>query len=280
MLTIQAAKHASVAPLASARRAMPRWPLPALAAWATAWALYLLLEHLDLPPGWAAGAAIGAGLLLSRFGRTRMRGLIIAAGFPVSLLASGAALALPAWAWLLPLALLLLLYPHSAWRDAPLFPTPACALDALSVKAVLPRDARVLDAGCGLGHGLQALRRAYPQAQLEGVEWSWLLAWAARLRCRWATVRRGDMWAQSWQGYRLVYLFQRPESLPRAVAKASAEMAPGAWLASLEFEAAQWLPQAMLQCADGRPLWLYRLPLRARPGQAQAVDSSGAATGR
>ena len=42
-----------------------------------------------------------------------MRALVIAAGFPLSLLASGAAGALPAWAWLLPLALLLLLYPRA-----------------------------------------------------------------------------------------------------------------------------------------------------------------------
>ena len=42
-----------------------------------------------------------------------------------------------------------------------------------------PPGAHVLDAGCGLGHGLQALRRAYPQAQLHGMEWSWPL----RLLC-------------------------------------------------------------------------------------------------
>jgi hypothetical protein len=281
MLTIQAGTPSVPGTHARSRAGMPRWPLPALAAWAVAWALYLRLEGFGLSPGLSAGAATAAGLGLGLLGGTRLRGLVIAAGFPLSLLASGAAFALPGWAWLLPMALLLLLYPHHAWRDAPLYPTPACALDALSAKAVLPRGARVLDAGCGLGHGLRALRRTYPHAQLEGIEWSWPLAWTARLRCRWATVRRGDMWAQSWRDYQLVYLFQRPESLPRAVAKANAEMAQGAWLASLEFEAEQWLPQAMLRCADGRPLWLYRLPLRALPGKAAATAaSSGAPAGR
>jgi hypothetical protein len=91
-------------------------------------------------------------------------------------------------------------------------------------------------------------------------------------------VSRADMWAASWRGYELVYLFQRPESLPRAMAKAAAELAPGAWLASLEFEAVEWLPQAVLPCADGRPIWLYRLPLRAMP--AGARNSSARATGR
>ncbi|HRH89437.1 MAG TPA: methyltransferase domain-containing protein, partial [Rubrivivax sp.] len=138
--------------------------------------------------------------------------------------------------------------------------------DRLPEPLPLPPGARVLDAGCGLGHGLRALRRAYPQARLEGIEWSWPLALLARLACPQARVQRGDLWAHSWAGFDLVYLFQRPESMPRALAKAGAEMRPGAWLASLEFEAACWQPEAVHRCPDGRPLWLYRLPLRASSG--------------
>jgi hypothetical protein len=41
-------------------------------------------------------------------------------------------------------------------------------------------------------------------------------------------VRRGDMWAMSWQGCQVVYLFQRPESMARAWDKACADLAPGA----------------------------------------------------
>ena len=48
----------------------------------------------------------------------------------------------------------------------------------------------LLDAGCGLGHGLQALRMLWPQAELHGVEWSPLLAWAAAWRHRRARRRR------------------------------------------------------------------------------------------
>jgi len=283
-----------------ARRRQPlvamRWPLPALWAWSLCWGLYLMWASMAMPT-WLAGGAAGAlGLCLGMFGRTRVRCAVMAAGFPLSWLATlasdvlaGPTGVLPAWAWLLPLAMLMLLYPHRAWRDAPLFPTPSGALDVLSVKVRLPSPARVLDAGCGLGHGLQALHRAFPQARIEGIEWSWPLAWLARLRCRFAVVRRGDMWAQSWRGYDLVYLFQRPESMARAVAKASAEMAQGSWLASLEFEAGDWLPQAVMPCADGRQLWLYRLPLRPMPTGAKALVtlgspgqgiSSAAATGR
>lgn len=247
--------------------AVPRlhlpWPLPALIAWALAWAVFRALAGLGAPPWLALLLGTVTGLGLSLRAASRMRAVVVAAGFPLSLLASGSAAAVPAWAWLLPLALLWLLYPRRAWRDAPLFPTPAGALDALALQLPLPPGARVLDAGCGLGHGLRALHRAYPRARLDGVEWSWPLALAARVVCPQATVRRGDLWAGSWSGYDLVYLFQRPESMPRALDKARAEMKRGSWLASLEFEAPGWQPQAVHRCPDGRPLWLYRLPLRA-----------------
>lgn len=255
--------------------------------WAACWALFRASSLAGAPP-WAAalvGAGAGAAVALRLAGARRatahwratahLRAWVVGAGFPLSLLASGAlgrAAALPGWAWLVPLVLLWLLYPKRAWRDAPLFPTPHAALDGLAAALPLRPQARVLDAGCGLGHGLRALQRAYPQARLEGVEWSAPLALLARLRCGRATVRRGDLWAQRWHDFDLVYLFQRPESMARAWAKASAEMKPGAWLASLEFGIDGVPAQQVLACPDGRALWLYRLA-------PQAGGSSGTRAG-
>jgi hypothetical protein len=62
----------------------------------------------------------------------------------------------------------------------------------------------------------------------------------------------------------MVYLFQRPESMPRAVDKATREMAHGSWLASLEFEALQLEPDAVHRCKDGRSVWLYQQPFKPR----------------
>ncbi len=234
-----------------------RWPLPALAAWALAWLLFGLLDRLalDRGPAWLLAALLGTVAATAVQGRARRA--LVTLGFPLSSLVQG--LAAPAWAWLLAAAVLLLAYPLRAWRDAPLFPTPRRALLPLAAALPLPPGARVLDAGCGLGHGLQALRLAWPEARLEGVEWSAALAWACRWRCRFAQVRRGDLWAGSWQALAVVYLFQRPESMARAWAKAGAEMAPGSWLVSLEFAVPGVLPVAQLDAGRGRPLWLYRV---------------------
>ncbi len=246
------------------------WPLPAVLTWVAAWAAFKLLLEPGIAIDVALGAATGLGVVLSLMGNSWWRRVLIAAGFPLSLALSLPSLglaALPPWAWLLPLILLLLVYPINAWRDAPLFPTPAQALDELPHHAPLARDAKVLDAGCGLGHGLQALRSAYPQAQLYGVESSWLLRWQCARRCPWAQVRQGDIWAEDWSPYAIVYLFQRPESMAQAVAKARAELQTGAWLVSLEFEAVELQCTAHYTAPGGKMVWLYQAPLHALQGE-------------
>lgn len=235
-----------------------RWPLPALLAWAAAWALFLAAGAAGAPVLLALLGGTLVGVLGSVWGGSWWRRAVVAFGFPLSLALSGA-LAVPAWVWLLPLGLLLLVYPINAWRDAPLFPTPEGALDNLPDIAPLPPGARVLDAGCGLGQGLQALRRAYPLAELHGLEWSRPLQLLCAWRCPWAKVAQGDIWRADWSGYQLVYLFQRPESMARALAKARAELQPGAWLVSLEFAVGGEPPSGRLDGVQGRPVWLYQM---------------------
>lgn len=236
-----------------------RWPLPALAAWACCWAVFASMAQLGADAALAFLVAALLGAALATGAATPWRRIFIGCGFPVSLVATGMAGALPAWAWLLPLALLAFVYPVHAWRDAPVFPTPRGALRGLAAALPLPDGGRALDAGCGLGDALVELHREFPRLGLAGVEWSRPLRLVCALRCRFATVTRGDMWRVDWSGFDLVYVFQRPESTARAAAKARAELKPGAWLASLEFEVAGWQPTAVFRCADQRPLWLYRM---------------------
>lgn len=235
------------------------WPIPALLAWGFAWACYSIAQNW-LPWWVALGVACLCGLVASLWGHSWWRRAMLALGFPLSWLVLSAG-AFPAWLWLLPLALLLLVYPINAWRDAPVFPTPPGALDGLAVHIPLPEGARVLDAGCGAGDGLKALRSAWPQARVHGVEWSWPLRWLSALRCPWATVRRGDLWQGNWGDFELVYLFQRPESMSRAAVKSLGEMRHGSWLVSLNFPIPDVAPAYVVELEEGREVYAYQAPL-------------------
>jgi Methyltransferase domain len=215
------------------------WPSSALLSWALAWGL-------AQQQGWVAGCLFcGACGLLHR---RPWRRALVALGLPLVLLAQG--FTLPPWLWLLLLGVLLLLYPWQHWRDAPLFMTPDGALDELPALLSLPAGARVLDAGCGSGAGLRAWQRAYPQLALEGVEASWPLALWTRWRCPFARVRRGDFWADDWAPFKVIYMFQRPESMSQALEKARAQMATDAWLISLDFELPDQQPRWQLQAGQ------------------------------
>lgn len=247
------------------------WPLPALLVWLMAWLVHLALRQSAASSWLSLGVPTLLGVAFAvwpLWASTRWRAMFLAAGFPISLgmmtlvatHASSPTMTMGA-AWLLPLGLLLLAYPVRAWRDAPVYPTPVDALKDLPNSLSLPADARVLDAGCGLGHGLRAWHAAYPQARLSGIEWSWPFALWARWRCSWAKVQRGDMWAQDWADFDVVYVFQRPESMTRIWAKAQAQMKPGAWLVSLAFEIPNVAPKACLgkgNSGDVHTLWLYQ----------------------
>jgi hypothetical protein len=166
------------------------WPLPALLAWTLAWLAYRGLLTLGLAAPAALVAAAVVGLAMSFFGHSWWRRLMIAAGFPLVVLAMGAAV-WPAWSWLVLLAVLAAVYPLHAWRDAPLFPTPAGAL------RTLPRHA----------------------------------------------------------------------SMPRALHKAAAQMRPGSWLVSLEFEATGAVAAHVIRLPDGRSIWIYQCPVMAVQSQ-------------
>ena len=108
--------------------------------------------------------------------------------------------------------------------------------------------------------GIESVFFVLDQADHAGwVERSLALVLLSRLRAAGDRVRHGDMWRGSWAGFALIYCFQRPESMVRVWTKACAELAPGGWLASLEFEVPGVRPAARLTCQDGRPLWIYRV---------------------
>ena len=73
-------------------------------------------------------------------------------------------------------------------------------------------------------------------------------------------MRQGDIWLADWSSYQLIYLFQRPESMTRALIK-SAEMPPGSWLVSLDFALPGVTATACLEGNSRHKVWIYAIPL-------------------
>ena len=55
-----------------------------------------------------------------------------------------------------------------------------------------------------------------------------------------------------------------PHFFVPSLEQTAAELAPGAWLVSLEFEATGYKPQARLETVKGKPVWLYQVPFKRR----------------
>ena len=202
-------------------------------------------------------------VLLSNLGTTLWRRCLIVLGFPLSqLLLNSTVMSMPPLAWLGLVILIAAVYPLNAWSDAPLFPTPSKALVEVPKHIQLSAGAKILDAVCGLGDGHRALKSDFPQSEFSGLEMSWPLRFFSALRCPWAKIRQGNIWLADWSEFDMVYMFQRPESMPKAVEKATLELKPGAWLVSLEFEARTLKPNALVYGSDGRPVWMYQAPFK------------------
>ena len=84
--------------------------------------------------------------------------------------------------------------------------------------------------------GLRELHAEYPRSRLDGIEWSWPLRLACQWRCRCARVTRGDIWRADWSAYQMVYVFQRPESMARALAKGAPLMLLDEPLVNLDYK--------------------------------------------
>ncbi len=76
----------------------------------------------------------------------------------------------------------------------------------------------------------------------------------------WAQVRQGDVLRADGSKYDMIYQFQRPDSMPRAVAQASAKLRSGTYLMSLEFEAQAMAPLGVLRTVANKHEWAYHMP--------------------
>ena len=253
------------------------WPLPAFAAWAACWIVFASVAQLGARAGRClrrrrprrrGARADRRDAVATRLRRLRLSALVRR---PVGQRrrAAGVGLAAAAGA---ARASSIRCAPGATRRSS----RPRPARCAASRKAFRSRRARPCSMpAAASAPAWSSCAASIRDAALEGIEWSWPLWLACALR---AAASRASgaatSGARDWSRFALVYLFQRPESMARAAAKAAHELQPGAWLASLEFEIATLQPQLVLDSADGRRVWLYRAPFRRARAEAPARSAA------
>lgn len=131
----------------------------------------------------------------------------------------------------------------------PLYLSSTRAAEALAER--LPKNARILDLGCGLGGPLANLAALRPDATLHGVEaapLNWLIA-RLRLLGR-AHIRLGNLWDSDLSSHDVVYAYLSPAPMPRLWQKARAEMRPGSLLISNTFAVPGVEPDEVVELHD------------------------------
>ncbi len=186
--------------------------------------------------------------------------------FPLALLAA-LALQLPSWLFLLLFLILLGLYWSTFRTQVPYYPSNPAVWDAVRQQLPPPGDTagrplRLIDIGSGLGGLVLYLARVRPDAACEGIELAplpWLYSWLrARLTRANARFRLGDYEKLDFAAYDLVFAYLSPAAMAGLWRKASAEMRPGAMLASYEFAIDARAPDRTIHATEGGvPLYIW-----------------------
>ena len=195
---------------------------------------------------------------------------------PLVVLALG--LALPPWVWLAAFIVLMLMFWRTDVSRVPLYLSNQATADALA--NMLPTTpVFLLDAGCGDGRLLRQLSGARPAAQLVGVEHAplpWLVARVMSGQQRNIDIRYGNLWAQSFAPFDVVYAFLSPAPMAKLWQKACAEMRPGTLVVSNSFAIPGAAPERSIQVDDHRQtsLLIYRVPPAETPDPDERINKT------
>ena len=174
--------------------------------------------------------------------------------------------ALPSWAFLAPLVMLVAIYAPALWTRVPYYPTSNAAYPLILAELPTDRPFTFVDIGCGFGDLIFFLRKHRPNGTFVGVEIGILPYVVASLktalgRDKKVTISYQDMWKLSLKEFDFVYAFLSPAAMTRVWKKATIEMKPGATFITNSFETGT-TPSYVISVRDERAssLFVHRMP--------------------
>ncbi len=212
------------------------WPVLSFVSWISDWLFFVLLIHLEIESSLAFFLVLffilSKNLLIDL---SKWQKLFLLLGFPLSSFLLQINQASSSVGWLMPLFILLLIYPPNSWKDAPIFPTPSNALNGLNFILDLKNNSKILDFGSGTGNGIRAILKEWPNSYVFGVENSILFYLFTKFKYPKATIIFKNMWDVHLSNFNVLYVFQRPETMNQIWEKAKKEMPPKSFVISLSF---------------------------------------------
>ena len=138
----------------------------------------------------------------------------------------------------------------------------------------------ILDPGCGFGGLVLALARAFPEAEVVGIDLQPLPLLVAQFRAkllglRNVTFRRGDLFKEDYRGVQVIACFLWGNVMEQLYAKWDAELQDGCVVVSNVHPMPHWPPVEVISVTEWalvtfvtRAIYAYRLPEARTPGQA------------
>ncbi len=212
------------------------WPTLSLLSWISDWLVFLWLINLKVGSSVAFFIVLLLVIVKLLIVKTsKWKKIFLLLGFPLSAFLLQINQASSTIGWLMPLLILLIVYPPNSWKDAPIYPTPKNALDGLNAILNLKNNSKILDFGCGVGHGIKAILQEWPNSYVFGVENSIFFYLFTKLKYHKATIIFDNMWDVHLSNFNVLYVFQRPETMTEIWEKAKKEMPPNSFVISLSF---------------------------------------------
>jgi hypothetical protein len=155
-------------------------------------------------------------------------------------------------------------------------PVPASAAEAADVvrllkQAGVPDEAVIYELGCGWGSLVKALARAFPQAQIRGIEWSPLPYWIARFRTRKlpnVQLQRGNFYAADLRDADAVTCYLMMKPMPKVAQLLDQSLRPGTPVVTLAF----WFRGREVAAAVRKGAALYFWPAMGTEGLGAATE--------
>ena len=144
----------------------------------------------------------------------------------------------------------------------------------------------IIDPGCGFGGLVLALARAFPEAEVVGIDLQPLPLLVAQLRAkllgfRNVTFRRGDLFKEDYRGVQVIACFLWGNVMEQLYAKWNAELQDGCVVVSNVHPMPHWLPIEVMSVTEWalvtfvtRAIYAYRLPEARTRGQAGASQAN------